>query len=642
MPSEAATDTPPPERAPRGASDDGAKKKRRGSRSGNRGGGGNGSSGGGKGRSRRPSGPRLDLSPPRFDPTELAILSGPPLWQAVHAATVLDVTDAAVFVEVRPAGHDSVRAAIPPNDFEGVVPEQGQELHVRLLDPPRGAGDAAAVATASARQALELVGLDRLVQSAHEGEPIPGVVIGEVKGGYAVAVGAESETDLDRPGILRGFLPKSQASHSRAPDRTVLGTVDQFDITELEVERANIVVSRKARLAAEARRLAAQTWDTIAEGQTVRARVRALVPYGAFLDVNGVDGLMHMSDLSWEHKPKVSDVLKPGQELDVMVLVADKSKKRLKLGLKQILPDPWRDAREKLAPGAEVEGDVVAVADFGAFVKLDEGVEGLVHLSEISWERVKHPSQRFKIGQRVKAKVLDADFQARRISLSTKALEQNPFQTVLKKYPEGARATGKVRSLTDFGAFVEIEEGVEGLVHIGELSWTDRVNHPSEVLTIGQEVEVVVMMVDVSRQRISCSIKRLTDNPWETAEKKFSRGSRHKLPVVRVMDRGAYVQLADDLQGFVPLRELSADPVQRAQDIVKMGQELELEVKTFDRRTRKVTLSARAVSEGDTKRAYDDYKKSQGRSDRMTLGDALGGALAGLRAKVGDTDDDKS
>lgn len=630
MPSEASTENTPPEQRPtrpREGSGEGAKKKRRSNK--------------GK-RPRRPSGPRLDLSPPRFDAGELAILSGPPLWQALHPAVVLDVTDAAVFVEVRPHGHDSVRAAVPPEELEGALPEQGDELEVRLLDPPRDKNGETPVATASVRQARELRGLDRLVAAAHEGEPIPGVIIGEVKGGYAVAVGAESEIELDGPGIMRGFLPKSQASHSRAPERTVLGTIDQFDITELEVERANIVVSRKARLAAEAKRRAAEMWETLEEGQKVRARVRALVPYGAFLDVNGVDGLMHMSDLSWEHKTKVADVLKPGQELDVQVLVADKSKKRLKLGLKQLLPDPWRDARAKLAPGAEVEGDVVAIADFGAFVKLDEGVEGLVHLSEISWERVKHPSHRFKIGQRVKAKVLDADFDARRISLSTKALEQNPFQTVAQKYPEGARAKGKVRSLTDFGAFVEIEEGVEGLVHIGELSWTDRVNHPSEVLTIGEEVEVVVMMVDVGRQRISCSIKRLTDNPWETAERKFSRGSRHKLPVVRVMDRGAYVQLADNLQGFVPLRELSSDPVQRAQDIVKMGQELELEVKTFDRRTRRVTLSARAIAEGDTKRAYDEYKKQQGQSGRLTLGDALGGALAGIRAKVGEQDDEKS
>lgn len=633
MASDAAMDTSSPDGQGEGAGTPGSSKKKRRKR---------GKGGGGGAGGPRRGAVRVDTAPPRFDVAELAALSGPPLWQAVHPAVVDAVTDAAVFVEVRPVGHDPIRAAVPPDEVEGRSLSQGDELTVRLLDPPRGKDGEAPVATASVKQAEELRGLDRIVRAANDGEPVPGVVIHEVKGGYAVALGAEDETETLAPWVLRAFLPRSQSTHSRASERTVVGSSSGFDVTELEVERANIVVSRKARLAAEAKRRAEELWSTVKEGDVVKGRVRAIVAYGAFLDVGGVDGLLHMSDLSWEHKAKVTDVLKVGQELDVMVIQADKDKKRLKLGLKQLTPDPWGEARARLEPGSEVEGDVVALADFGAFVKLDEGVEGLVHLSEISWDRVKHPSHRFQIGQRVKAKVLDADFEHRRISLSTKALEQNPYAVLAEKYPEGTRTKAKVRSLTEFGAFVELEEGVEGLVHIGEISWTEHVGHPSEVLTIGDEIDIVVMNVDVARQRVSCSIKRLTENPWERSEKKLQRGARLKAPVVRVVDRGAYFQLDEGIQGFCPLRELTSEPAHRAQDVVKNGDEKEVEVKSFDRKTRKVTVSVRAVVEGDTRRAYDEYKKKerqQGASDRLTLGDALGSALKNLKAQVGEKDE---
>ncbi|MFZ9887616.1 MAG: S1 RNA-binding domain-containing protein [Myxococcota bacterium] len=585
------------------------------------------------------TGPRFEHGPPRFDVGELAVLSGPPLWQAVHPATVDAVTDVALFVQVQPVGHEPLRAAVPAAEMTGLTFSPGDSLEVRLLDPPAGRADEAPVPAASLVQARELRGLERVVTAVSEGAMLPGVVVHEVKGGYAVALGAEQEGELLSAGVLRAFLPRSQATHSRVAEQEVLGSADQFDVTELELERANIVVSRKARLAAQAKQRADEFWTTVQEGDVGRGRGRAVVPYGAFLDVGGVDGLLHMSDISWEHKVRLQDVVRQGQELDVKVIVLERDKKRMKLGLKQMTPDPWASARERVRPGADVEGDIVALAEFGAFVKLDEGVEGLVHLSEIGWDRVKHPSHRFKIGQRIKARVLDVDFDNRRISLSTKALEQNPWAAVAEKYPEGTRTKGTVRSLMDFGAFVELEEGVEGLVHIGELSWTDRVGHPSEVLTIGQEVDLLVLALDMGRQRLSCSIKRLTENPWEKAERQLQRGARLKAPISRVVDRGVYFKLEEGLEAFCPLRELTGEPAQRAQDVVKTGEEMEVEVKNFDRRTRKVTVSVRAVIEGETRRAYDEYKKkerSDGASDRLTLGDALGGALKNLKAQVGE------
>lgn len=592
-----------------------------------------------KRKTRRPPGaPRIDNRPPRFDVAELAVLAGPPLWQSVHDAQVTDVTDVAVFVEVRPRGHEPLRAAVPRDELTGDAPASGAMLRVRLGDPPKAAEGEAPVPTASVRQAAELDALERLLGAREKSEPVPGLVVREVKGGYAVALGVESEEQLAAGGVLRAFLPRSQATYPRAATHEdVLGIADQFDVQELEPERANVVVSRRSRLRAEYKQKAKETWDSLAEGQVCSATVRAIMPYGAFVEVGGVDGLLHVSDLSWDRQPKVSDVLKVGQTLDVKVIKLDKEHKKLKVGVKQLQPDPWEDARPLLVPNTVVEGDVVAITDFGVFVRVAEGVEGLAHLSELTWDRIKHPSHRFKIGQRVSAKILEVDVAGRRLSLSTRALEQNPFEVIREQFPEGTVVKAKVKSLTDFGAFVELSESVDGMIHIGELSWTDHVNHPSEVLTLGQEVECVVMSVDVQKQRVACSIKRLTENPWDRWERQFQRGSRHKLTVSRVVDHGVFFQLDAGLTGFCPTRELSSEPVGRAQEMAKTGDELEVEVRTFDRKNRRVTLSAKAVVEGETREAYAEYKKrEEGGGGRLTLGDALKGKLAELQAASGD------
>jgi small subunit ribosomal protein S1 len=590
----------------------------------------------GRGRGR---GPRVDLSPPRFDVADLAALAGPPLWHAVHPAVVKDVTDAAVFVEVTPVGRDPLRAAVERAEFAN-APEAGAELKVRLgPEPTVVEAENSPVATASWRQAEELAALDRVLGSLEANEPVVGVVVAEVKGGFSVALGAD---DADAPGTIRAFLPRSQATLQRGQKSLdVVGLVDDFDVVEVESERANVVVGRRKRLLREQKKKSKETWANLEMDQTVTGTVRALVPYGAFLDVGGVDGLLHVSDLSWDRQPRVADVVSVGQTLETKVIALDRGKKKLKLGLKQLLPDPWADAGD-LAPGSDIEGDVVAITDFGAFVRVSDGVEGLVHLSEISWDRVKHPSNKFKIGDRVKARVLESDPGQRRLSLSTKALEANPYERVKEQYPEGTKVTGKVKSLVDFGAFVEIEDGVDGLIHNGEMSWTERVDHASQLLTIGDEVEVVVISVDVPRQRVSCSLKRTKADPFQKWEKTFAKGTRHKVTVTRVSDGGANVELDEGLNGFVKNRDLSTEAGTRAQDVVKTGEEIEVEVMHFDRRTRRVSLSARAVIEGETRAAYDEYKKKERemRDDRLTLGDALRDQLANLSASPGATKDE--
>ena len=579
---------------------------------------------------RRPRRGEPDTRPPRFDVSELVALEGSPLWQAVHPAEVTEVTEAAVFVEVRPAGHDALRAMIDPAEFGGELPPVGAAFDVRLLDPPQ---EDTPIPAASKRHAEELALLSAVERARVADEEVQGVIAGQVKGGFAVALGIDDEDAIGSAPVLRAFLPKSHGVHSRLHFRpgAVVGEHDTFKVTELELDRANIVLSRKARLKAQLKASIDACWEQLKVGARVTGKVRALVPYGAFVDVGGVDGLLHASDLSWDRQPRVSNLLHVGQVLELEVLVADRGSKKLKLGLKQLKPNPWRDAAGAYAKGAEISGTVVALADYGAFVKLDEGVEGLIHLSEVTWDKIKHPSQKFQIGDEVRCRILDVDADNQRISLSSKALEPNPFERVREKFPAGTVLTVTVRSLVDFGAFVRIEDNVDGLIHIGELSWTERYDHPSEVLTIGQSLDVVVLDVDVERQRVSCSVKQLQENPWAKWEKTYARGSRHTLKVSRVVDQGAEFELDEGLRGFCPKHELAAEQIERAHDVAKVGESIELEVRSLDRRHKKVLLSARAVIEGDTREAYKEYKarESEEGAARMTLGDALKGKLPG-------------
>ncbi len=564
-------------------------------------------------------GPRVDHAPPRFNVDELAALAGPPLWQAVHDATVTDVTELAVFVEVRPMGHEPMRAAVPPQ--EGGTLAVGDAVRVRLLDPPRGNE---AVPVASIEQARSLDSLDRLVGAVDAREPVPGYVVREVKGGFSVALFADDEpTELAELGAtVRAFLPASQASLSRFGPRgdEVVGKAGAFDIVELEPERANVVVTRKHRLAAERKAEAARRIESIQEGDVVNATVKSLVAYGAFLDIGGVDGMVHQSDLTWDGRARSQDVLKVGQHVNVKVLHKNPDTGKVKVGIKQLVADPWAEVRAAFAEGSVVEGTVVALADFGAFVRLTlpsstEPIEGLIHVSEMSWTKVKHPSHKLKIGDVVNVKVLGLDTDAHRISLSMKALEKNPFEAVAEKFPIGTVVKVKIKSLVEFGAFVELADGVDGLIHVGEISWTDHPRHPSELLTIGQEVEAAVVNIDVPKQRVGLSIKRVTDNPYDGWEKKYRKGARLKMKVVRVDEKGAWFEVEEGLSCFCFVRDLVGKDgdgrVERASEAVKVGQEIEVEVKNFDRRFKKVSVSARAVIEGDTREAYNAYKKQE-------------------------------
>lgn len=585
-------------------------------------------------------GPRLDLSPPRFNVDELAALAGPPLWQAVHSAVVGDVTEAAVFVDVQPLGHAPLRAAVPVAELPGA--KAGDPVRVRLLDGPR---PGVPVATASVLQARALDALDALLSRQGKDEAVPGFVVREIKGGYSVALCGNDEDDV--VGAVRAFLPASQATLSRFGPRAsddVVGGAGTFDVVELDPVRANVVVSRKARLAAERKQQMVQRLADLQEGAVVTATVKNIMPYGAFLDVGGIDGMVHQSDLTWDGRARAADVLKVGAQVQAKVLSKNPETGKIKLGLKQLMSDPWAEMRAAFAEGSVVDGTVVALAEFGAFVRLtlpstQQPIEGLIHISEISWTKVKHPSQRFKIGDTVQVKVLGLDTAERRISLSTRALEPNPFDVVAEKFPVGTVVKAKIKSLADFGAFVELADGIDGLIHIGEISWTAHPHHPSELLNIGQEVEAVVVNVDAAKQRVGLSIKRTSANPFDGWEKKYRKGARLKLKVARVDDKGAWLAVDDGLTCFCFVRDLVGKEgdgrVERAQDAVKVGQEVDVEVKSFDRRFKKVSVSMRAVIEGDTREAYDDYKKKEAAAGQKLnpLADKLKGITLGGDSK---------
>lgn len=587
-------------------------------------------------------GPRIDLSPPRFNVDELAALAGPPLWQSVHDGVVADVTEAAVFVDVKPLGHAPLRAAVPCKELPGA--KVGDAVRVRLLDAPK-AGEP--VATASVAQARALDALDMLLALQGKREGAPGYVVREVKGGYSVALCAKDEDDV--AGSVRAFLPASQASLSRFGPRhndDVVGDAGTFDLVEFDAERANVVVTRKARLAAERKQQVAARLADLKDGDVVTATVKSIMPYGAFLDVGGLDGLVHQTDLTWDGRSRAADVLKVGAQVKAKVLSKNLETGKIKLGLKQLASDPWAEVRAAFAEGSVVEGVIVALADFGAFVRLplpstQQPIEGLIHISEISWTKVKHPSQRFKIGDAVQVKVLGLDTAERRISLSTRALEKNPFEAVAEKFPVGTVVTAKIKSLADFGAFVELADGVDGLIHVGEISWTAHPNHPSELLNIGQEVEAVVVNVDIAKQRVGLSMKRTQANPFDGWEKKYRKGARLKLKVVRVDDKGAWLAVEDGLTCYCFVRDLVGKEgdgrVERAQEAVKVGMEIDVEVKSFDRRFKKVSVSMRAVIEGDTREAYDDYKKKEAAEGQRLnpLADKLKGFSVGGDAKKG-------
>lgn len=454
-------------------------------------------------------------------------------------------------------------------------------------------------------------------RAAENEEVIEGTVIAKVKGGLSVDIG------------VKAFLPGSQIDLRPVRNMDIyIGKTYKFKVIKFNKRRGNIVLSRRAILEAERESLRSQTLDSMAEGSVVKGMVKNITDYGAFIDLGGMDGLLHITDMSWGRVKHPSEMLNVGDELEVKVLKFDNAKERVSLGLKQMTDDPWEKIAQDYPAGKKLEGKIVNLADYGAFVELGEGIEGLIHVSEMSWiKRIKHPSDIVTVGDEVKVVVLELDAENRRISLGMKQLEPNPWVTLKDTYPPGTIIEGEVKSLTDFGAFVGISDGIDGLIHISDFSWTKRVNHPSEVIEKGAQVKAVVLGVDIENERFSLGIKQLDGDPWTSIEDKYSIGTQHEVKVVKTADFGVFVELESHIEGLIHISELSVKRIDKAEEVVKEGDSIKAEVITIDKDARKISLSAKIVTLREQKVDVADYIKKATSTSTTSLGDVFGDAF---------------
>jgi small subunit ribosomal protein S1 len=456
------------------------------------------------------------------------------------------------------------------------------------------------------------------VKSAHDDDQVvEGRILRKIKGGAVV----------DLFGV-EAFLPGSQIALRQVHNIEDLMTQTlEFKIIKLNKRRRNIVVSRRMVLENEREKLKGEVLKDLAEGQVREGQVKNITDFGAFVDLGGIDGLLHITDMSWGRVSHPSEVVSIGDTLTVKVLKFDPERERISLGLKQLTAYPWEDVVEKYPVGARVNGRVVSITDYGAFVELEKGVEGLIHVSEMSWARhVKHPSKVLSIHDEVEAMVLKVDQENEKISLGLKQVQPDPWEAIEGKYPEGSLVEGRVRNLTNFGAFVELEEGVDGLVHISDMSWTKRIEHPNEVVKKNDSVNVKVLNIDREQRRISLGLKQAEDDPWPTLTERYQEDSTISGKVVRLLDRGAVLELEEGVEGFVPVGQLGVEGLKRPEDAFKEGDELTVKVTRVDVANRRIVLSVRAYLDEQDDEVLREYQaKYEGAVAAAAAAEAAGG-----------------
>jgi small subunit ribosomal protein S1 len=469
----------------------------------------------------------------------------------------------------------------------------------------------------SRQKALQFVVWRDIERAFEANGAIEGMIVGKVKGGLKVDIGVPA------------FLPGSHADirPARNLDRYI-GQRGRFAILKFNRSRGNVVVSRRSVLERERTQLKGETLKVLEEGVILEGTVKNITDYGAFVDLGGIDGLLHVTDMSWARVGHPSEVVNVGDKVKVVVLKYDPERERVSLGMKQIQPDPWHTVADRFPPGARVRGKVVSLADYGAFVELEPGLEGLIHVSEMSWtKRVTHPSKVLEVGQEVDVQVLDVDPTNRRVSLGLKQTEQNPWELVRSNHPVGSRIAGKVKSITDFGLFVELSEGIDGLVHVSDLHWTKKVKHPSELFKKGDDVEAVVLGIDVDNERISLGIKQLSEDPWTAVPKRYPTGGRIRGTVTSVTDFGVFVQIEEGVEGLIHVSQLSTERVDRPGSLYKVGDEVEAEVTQVDAREKRIALSIKALKRSEEREEVDAYLRRERETGKFSFADVMGEEL---------------
>jgi small subunit ribosomal protein S1 len=430
---------------------------------------------------------------------------------------------------------------------------------------------------------------DRISSACENGEPVEGTVIAKVKGGLSVDIG------------VKAFLPGSQIDirPTRNLDKYI-GKTMKFKVIKFNKKRGNIVLSRRAILQEERGRLRDETLSAIQEGMIVRGIVKNITDYGAFIDLGGIDGLLHITDMSWGRVKHPSNLLAVGDEVEVKILKFDQDKERVSLGLKQVQPNPWETAHTKYAPGTKVTGEVVSIKDYGVFVELDDGIEGLIHISEMSWtQKLKHPSKVVNVADKIEAQVLEIDVENKRISLGLKQLMPNPWDDLMAKYTIGSKVKGKIKSIVDFGVFVDLGEEVDALIHVSDISWTKKSANLAELYKVGEEIEGKVLTVDKENQKFCLGIKQLEEDPWKRIEERFPVGTIIEAEVVRVTDFGAFVELETGIEGLIHISELSDDRVEKPSDVIKKGDRPSIMIISVDKEMKKIALSVKAAHKNE-------------------------------------------
>src|SRR5467141_771882 len=492
---------------------------------------------------------------------------------------VLEIRPREVLVDI---GYKS-EGVIPASEFDDMSEvEVGDEVEVLLEKLENEDG----MIVLSKEKAAHKQNWDKIVKVFEGDGLIKGKVKAVVKGGLTVNIGVEA------------FLPGSQIDIVPPKDlQQFVGNTYDFKIVKINDERKNVVLSRREIIEQERAEKRTKFLESVKVGDTVKGSVKNLTDFGAFIDLDGMDGLLHITDMTWGRLTHPSELLKIGQSLDVVVLDINKEKERVSLGLKQTQRNPWDKIEERFPVGATVHGKVTNLVPYGAFVEIEEGVEGLIHVSELSWtKRIMRPSDILSVGQEVEAVVLGVNKEEQKISLGLRQLEPNPWDEIEKKFTIGSQVKGKIRNMTAYGAFVELDEGIDGMIHVSDLSWTRKINHPSEVFKKGDEVEAEVIDIDKTNQRISLGIKQLSEDPWKNIDQKYKIGDLVKGNVTKLASFGAFVQLQDDIDGLVHISQLSEDHVAKVKDVLKVGQEVESRVIKVDKVERRIGLSIKAAN----------------------------------------------
>ena len=449
-------------------------------------------------------------------------------------------------------------------------------------------------------------------EAVESGALVEGKIVENVKGGLTVDIGVPA------------FLPASQVDVRPIGNlEKLIGQSFQFKVVKVNKKRGNVVLSRRAILEEERDKLKTDTLATLTEGQIREGIVKNITDYGAFIDLGGIDGLLHIVDMSWRKLSHPSEILKIGDTVSVKVLKYDKEKEKISLGIKQTIPDPWLVVESKYHIGDRIVGTVVSLADYGAFVSLEEGVEGLVHVSEMSWtKRIRHPSDVLKVGDEVAAEVLGVDVPSRRISLGLKQIQMNPWTVIGDKYPVGTKIEGQIKNVTDFGVFIGVEDGIDGLVHVSDMSWTKRIKHPSELYSKGQTVQAVVLNIDPENERLSLGIKQLIPDPWNEIPEKYKPGTKVKGKVTSVTDFGIFLEIEEGIEGLIHVSELSQEKVATPKGFAAVDDELEAMVLNIEQSDKKIALSIKALAASDSRGDFSSFGNSQGEAT-SNLGELL-------------------